>query len=145
VNSLSNIHDGAFSMQTGCDANATARRFNHRARRAMLGLSFWIRECRMNVWLHALLSSAAVGLIVAFLRAATLGDIVQRYSARAKTSDGKSGVSDVVDAMAANHGPTLNRFTQNLSDPAFWRIVFGLWFSITALGFATCAVMIWTS
>jgi hypothetical protein len=101
----------------------------------------------MNVWLHALLASAAIGLIVAFLRAATLGDVVQRYSARAKSSDGKSGVSDVVDAMAAGgrRGPTLNRFAQNLSEPAFWRIVFGLWFSITALGFAACAVMIWTS
>lgn len=99
----------------------------------------------MNIWLHALLSSAAVGLLVAFLRAATLGDVVQRYSARAKTADGKSDVSNVVDAMGeGNHGPTLNRFTQNLSEPAFWRIVFGLWFSITALGFVACAVMICT-
>jgi hypothetical protein len=99
----------------------------------------------MNVWLHALFSSAAVGLIVAFLRAATLGDVVQRYSARSGTSERKREVLDVVDAMReGNHGLTLNRFKQNLSEPAFWRIVFGLWFSISALGFAACAVMIFT-
>lgn len=93
----------------------------------------------MNIWLHALLSSAVVGLIVAFVRAATLGDVVQRYSA-----GGKSDVGAVVDAMAGSRRG-LGRFTQNLSEPAFWRIVFGLWFSITAIGFAACAVMIWTS
>ena len=98
----------------------------------------------MNVWLHALLSSAAVGLVVAFLRAATLGDIVQRYSVKTKTSGGKSGVSDVVDAMSAESRQTTG-FARNLSEPAFWRIVFGLWFSITAVAFAACAVMIVTT
>ena len=97
----------------------------------------------MNVWLHALLSSAAVGLVVAFLRAATLGDVVQRYSARAQESGGKSGVSDVVDAMAGKNAS--GGFARNLSEPAFWRIVFGLWFSITAVAFAACGVMILTS
>lgn len=99
----------------------------------------------MNVWLHALLSSAAVGLVVAFLRAATLGDVVQRYSAKAQISGGKSGVSDVVDAMAGEGKQASSGFARNLSEPAFWRIVFGLWFSITAVAFAACAVMIWTS
>ena len=98
----------------------------------------------MNVWLHALLSSAAVGLVVAFLRAATLGDVLQRYSDSAKKSGGKSGVSDVVDAMAGDKRRS-GGFARNLSEPAFWRIVFGLWFSITAVAFAACAVMIWTS
>lgn len=93
----------------------------------------------MNVWLHALLSSAAVGLVVAFLRAATLGDVVQRYS-----TGGKSDVGAVVDAMAGGRRG-FARFAQNLSEPAFWRIVFGLWFSISAVGFAACAMMIWTS
>jgi len=99
----------------------------------------------MNVWLHALLSSAGVGLVVAFLRAATLGDVVQRYSERAKTSGGKSGVSDVVDAMASEGKQVSGGLARNLSEPAFWRIVFGLWFSITAVAFAACVVMIWTS
>jgi hypothetical protein len=99
----------------------------------------------MNVWLHALLSSAAVGLVVAFLRAATLGEVVQRYSERARQSGGKSGVSDVVDAMSGEGKQPAGGFARNLSEPAFWRIVFGLWFSITAVAFAACAVMIWTS
>jgi len=94
----------------------------------------------MNVWLHALLSSAAVGLIVAFLRAATLGDVVERYSVQSKD---KSDVGAVVDAMAGGR-KGIGRFTQNLSEPAFWRIVFGLWFSITAVGFAACVVMVLT-
>ncbi len=99
----------------------------------------------MNVWLHALSSSAAVGFVVAFIRAATLGDVVQRYSEHAKKSGAKSGVSDVVDAMAAERERAPSGLARNLSEPAFWRIVFGLWFSITAVAFAACAVMIWTS
>jgi hypothetical protein len=99
----------------------------------------------MNVWLHAVVSSAAVGLIVAFLRAATLGDVVQRYSQSAKKSGGKSGVSDVVDAMAGDRKQASSGLVRNLSEPAFWHIVFGLWFSISAVAFAACAVMIWTS
>ena len=77
----------------------------------------------MNVWLHALLSSAAVGLVVAFLRAATLGDVVQRYSERAQKSGARSGVSDVVDAMAREGKQASSGFARNLSEPAFWRIV----------------------
>lgn len=96
----------------------------------------------MNIWLHALLASAVVGLVVAFLRAATLGDVVQRYSARTTADRGQSNVGAVVDAMAGDKRG--NGLAKNLAEPAFWRIVFGLWFAITAVGFAACAVLIWT-
>ena len=98
----------------------------------------------MNVWLHALLSSAAVGFVVAFLRAATLGDVVQRYSVRSKKSGEEERVLMSSMRWRAT-GKGSGGFAQNLSEPAFWRIVFGLWFSITAVAFAACAVMIWTS
>ncbi|HEX4479905.1 MAG TPA: hypothetical protein VH082_03795 [Rudaea sp.] len=127
------------------DPSTSKSDFNSNERPRVILVSSFLSSEHMNVWLHALFSSAAVGLIVAFLRAATLGDVVQRYSARSGTSERKREVLDVVDAMReGNHGLTLNRFKQNLSEPAFWRIVFGLWFSISALGFAACAVMIFT-